>query len=72
MGTKNNPGKYDCYEKADPDEPMFTLLARDANAPALVRQWADIRSQMHGDDEKVAEALQCADNMEIWRRGQSA
>lgn len=26
MGSKNNPGKYDCYEAADPDEPMFILL----------------------------------------------
>ncbi len=44
MGTKNNPGKFDCYAKAEPDEPMFVLLARDRIAPTLVRIWAAIRS----------------------------
>jgi hypothetical protein len=29
MGTKSNPGPFDCYAKAEPDEPMFVLLARD-------------------------------------------
>ncbi|HAW11807.1 MAG TPA: aspartate decarboxylase, partial [Chloroflexi bacterium] len=29
MGTKNNPGKFDCYDDAHPDEPMFVLLGRD-------------------------------------------
>ena len=43
MGTKNNPGKFDCYEAAAPDEPMFILLARDPVAPYLVRIWASIR-----------------------------
>ena len=23
MGTKNNPGSYDCYANLDPDEPYF-------------------------------------------------
>lgn len=40
MGTKNNPGKFDCYAKADPDEPMFILLGRDPLAPSLVLMWA--------------------------------
>lgn len=40
MGTKLNPGNFDCYENAKPDEPMFILLARDAGAPALVEKWA--------------------------------
>ena len=26
MGTKNNPGKFDCYANAKPDEPLFVLL----------------------------------------------
>lgn len=33
MGTKNNPGKYDCYAKAEPDEPLFTLRGKDVSAP---------------------------------------
>lgn len=44
MGTKNNPGNYDCYANADPDEPMFILLGRDALAPSLVDIWAMIRA----------------------------
>lgn len=43
MGSKNNPGKFDCYEAAHPDEPMFVLLGRDESAPHLVRLWANIR-----------------------------
>ena len=69
MGTKNNPGDYDCYESAEPDEPMFVLLARDGLAPMLVRRWANARVQMKNakDTEKIAEALRCADAMEAWR-----
>lgn len=43
MGTKNKPGKYDCYANAEPDEPMFVLLARDPLAPFLVSLWAKMR-----------------------------
>jgi hypothetical protein len=43
MGTKNNPGYYDCWEKAEPDEPLFVLLARDPLAPFLVSIWSKIR-----------------------------
>lgn len=41
MGTKINPGKYDCYEKAMPGVPMFILLARDSYTSNLVHQWAN-------------------------------
>ena len=30
----------DCYEKAGPDEPVFTLRAQDLTAGAFVRGWA--------------------------------
>lgn len=43
MGTKDNPGKFDCYHAAKPDEPMFVLLARDPLAPFLVSIWASVR-----------------------------
>jgi hypothetical protein len=39
MGTKNNPGPYDCYAKADGDEPIFTLRAKDPSAPYLTMIW---------------------------------
>ena len=68
MGTKNNPGKFDCYANAEPDEPMFVLLARDPMAPILVRLWADLREHNAGNPSKVSEARACAANMEAWRK----
>ncbi len=74
MGTKNKPGAFDCYGNAEPDEPMFTLLARDASAPITVRFWADRREAMIDAGEKpesdrgmVEEARECARAMEAWR-----
>lgn len=77
MGTKNNPGNFDCYDKADADEPMFVLLARDPKAAKLVRTWAYSRidtllegskqiGDLHRDLNKVKEALACADAMDAW------
>jgi hypothetical protein len=40
MGTKNKPGQFDCYDAAADDEPMFVLLARDADAADTVETWA--------------------------------
>jgi len=68
MGTKNNPGKYDCYDKAEPDEPMFVLLARDPVASTLVRIWILISRGMN--KAKFAEAEACADAMDTWRIAQ--
>ena len=48
MGTKNNPGKFDCYHAADPDEPMFIMLARDPLAAFLTSIWSSMR---YGDTE---------------------
>lgn len=74
MGTKNNPGSYDCYANAEPDEPMFVLLARDKEAPYLVRQWAAHRklaitrgAKPKSDLAMVDEAMACAEAMENWR-----
>jgi hypothetical protein len=69
MGTRNNPGLYDCYKNAQPDEPMFVLLGRDPYAAQLVRLWADAR-QTEGQDppHQWIEARACADAMEAWCR----
>lgn len=74
MGTKNNPGKFDCFSNALPDEPMFILLARDQFAPDLVREWAANRyAKITGGDRPkedtamVAEANDCAQAMVDWR-----
>ncbi len=68
MGTKNNPSEYDAHQKADGDEPLFTLLARDPLAPALVELWANLREQLAGNPSKVDEARRCAGDMKRWRR----
>jgi len=68
MGTKNNPGDFDCYANADDDEPMFVLLARDRNAPATIRYWIDQRASQDGADPvKLQEAWDCAEAMDDWR-----
>ena len=66
MGTKNNPGDFDCYANADPDEPMFVLLGRDPFAPKLVDEWAASRAIDGEDMAKVQEAFKCADMMRAW------
>jgi hypothetical protein len=75
MGTKNSPGQFDCYAKAEPDEPMFVLLARDPAAPDLVESWANRRLAMINDGLKpesdkamITEARQCAEAMRVWRQ----
>lgn len=66
MSTKNKPGRFDCYANAKPDEPMFILLGRDPLAGALVRMWAAIRERMMGDPAQIAEARQCAAELDEW------
>lgn len=48
MGTKADPDRFDCHARAEPDEPLFTLLARDPLAPFLVSIWSSLR---YGDHE---------------------
>ncbi len=72
MGTKNNPGQFDCYANAAPDEPMFVLLARDPLAPILVELWASLREHAAGNPSKVAEARSCAVAMCAWRVGRGS
>lgn len=69
MGTKAEPGEFDCYAKAKDDEPMFILLARDPLAPRVVREWVRQREMQagHVTDPKAVEALACADAMSDWR-----
>jgi len=66
MGSKNNPGVYDPYDNAEPDEPMFVLLGRDPMAWFLVSEWAAIRERLGEDPAKVAEARECAQKMWEW------
>lgn len=74
MGTLNNPGQYDCLTKlqANPDMPYFLLLAKDKSAPETVRHWASHAMNNGVNPEKVAEALKCADQMEVWQNANGA
>lgn len=81
MATKNNRGKYDCYENAEYDEPMFTVLARDKDGSKTVAGWAMRRLRRFVDEakeqgkdsiavaeiEQILEALDCAEAMHKWR-----
>ena len=79
MATKNHPSEFDCYTKAEADEPLFTLRAKDPLAPVLVRLWAEMRAittpnidalpnrRASHERRKRAEALACAAHMEEWR-----
>lgn len=68
--TKNNPGKFDCYSKAEPDEPMFILLARDPASTRAIEAWIEARKEMGFDEaEKIREASDVAYKMEQWRAG---
>jgi len=67
MATKNKPGKWDCYSRAEPDEPMFVLLGRDPTAAAMVVAWACIHAIRKPDElDKTREALTCARDMFLW------
>lgn len=86
MGTKNNPGEFDCEAHAEPDEPKFTLLARDKDAPSAVRRWASkredrkcnefhvlLKSDLPAEEiRQIDEALECANDMEDWRKANRA
>lgn len=83
MGTKNNPGVFDCYANALPDEPMFVLLARDPLFGKYVFRWGVDREMQISCGERpdsdyamVQEAFVCSregqkwrkNNMGIWRK----
>jgi hypothetical protein len=65
VGTKNNPGNFD-NQNADPDEPMFVLLARDKVAPILVWLWVALRDIQGEDFAKLIEARHCSMDMYEW------
>lgn len=74
MATKANPGKFDCYANAQPDEPMFVLLARDESAPILVEEWAKARlrqitsgARVPAEAEQCLEAFEVAAAMRVWK-----
>ena len=77
MGTKNNPGPFNCYDSAHPDEPIFVLKASDPVAAIMVRFWAGVRRLISyallnhdwsKEQSRLNEAEQCAKTMDEWRK----
>lgn len=55
-----------CLNKADANEPVFVLRAKDTLAPATIRHWATMAQGTH-EQAKIDEALTLAQAMEDWR-----
>jgi hypothetical protein len=66
MGTKTEPGRFDCYGAAEPHEPIFILLGRDPVAADLVREWVKRRQAKGEGGDKIMEALSCASDMDAF------
>lgn len=58
-----------CLNKAEADEPIFVLRAKDLCAAQTVRLWATMAGGATGCHEKakIEEALALADQMVSWR-----
>lgn len=74
MGTIDRPGCYEALSKAEPDEPLFPLLARDPGFTDTVLDWCITRLSLIragkkpiADCDQVAEALAIAVEGEAWR-----
>ena len=80
MSTKTEPGPFDGLERAQPDEPVFTLRAHDVLAAPLVHEWVRRRREaiIKGDlppEKEELELIQCREAEEVafamvdWRNG---
>jgi hypothetical protein len=72
MGTKNNPGNFNCHAAAMPDEPIFVLLGRDPAAPHAIECWVEERERLgkvetDDDRDRIAECRAAQAKMRIWR-----
>jgi hypothetical protein len=59
-----------CLNRARDGEMVFTLLGRDAAAPAAIRAWITARiglGKNTPDDQQIAEAKRCMATMEAER-----
>lgn len=67
MKMANKKDGIPCYDKASDEEPLFVLRAQDLLGPEMVREWAHRAASLGTPQEKVEEALHCADQMEGWQ-----
>lgn len=64
--TIENPKS--CLNKADDDEPIFVLRAKDPIASLVVRIWASLSDSLNAHEaDKIRTARAEAQDMEIWR-----
>jgi len=56
-----------CLGRSQDDEPVFTLVARDATASMAVRRWAETLRVKVGVSEKVTSAMDQSFAMDDWR-----
>lgn len=75
MGTKKDPGPFNCYANAEDDEPIFVLLGRDKVAPYIVRHWVRRRLDEglnQPEDKQIRLANSCASEMfeyaKVWEQ----
>lgn len=70
MGTKNNPGLFDCYNNVLPDEESFTVLARDPDFAAVVEFWAQRRlMRIHKKECPITDAVMIAEAQQTAQKG---
>ena len=66
MPTKANPGPYDAYAHADPDEPLIVITARYPGAAELTAQYAAQLEKAKADKARVAAVKATAEAMRKW------
>lgn len=72
MNNKLEPSEFDAYQKAQIDEPFFTLLARDPMSPSLIEAWAYLRSGQIGAAEiAFKQAIDAATHIEPQMPGEA-
>ena len=54
-----------CLGKTADDEEVFLLCGRDKTAPIRIRDWATAALRYGVREDKVKEAMGCADRMEL-------
>lgn len=76
MATKSTATADECYNRLEPDEPYFCLMARDPDFEVMVRTWAlhrrmqissGARTNNADENKQIAEALNCAQEGKAWR-----
>jgi hypothetical protein len=69
MWSKTNPGPFDRYAAAEPDEPLFVLRGSDPVSTLLVSLWTGVRNVMGANrPDEALDAIQCSLALEQWAR----